>query len=338
MPEAVRSPFFYILLLLLLLVTPAIACPYPPSGDLWDLVEKSDRIVIAEVVAVKPKALNRLMGHLHIAEEVTLDLVRHLSPDGAELLQGALENSPSRPTPEFVAELRVVETLRGFASATIHVEYDGWGPAVVPGELAIAFLDGNRFVAYSNSILYTPDAQSLLDLRSVLLAAGDLQDRGAQSARTDWAVAAATLPGSRQWVVSWIQPALLSVEHKRSLAEGFLRFPSYSGFRWMLELLDGYSDPAFDRRAAALVSTILSDPALSHLINTDELALLLSRLGNEKQVQALGAFYGKPDLQPLVEEAVAKLNLPADLGALFEVRTSEAWQQRFFDKLQDTYG
>jgi hypothetical protein len=279
--------------------------------------------------------------HLDGAGRKAIEAVDRISPDGAFLLEEALHGLRYDLSLSYVAEFEVVETLLGSSPrATLDVRFDSWGPAVLPDERVIVFLrqerGSMRFLGYDNSIIYSRSASELDDVRSAVLAAADLRDRAGDALRMDWAVAAAGLPGSRLHVLQRLQLQELSDGQKHALAEGFVSLPSLNGLLELLAILQEFPHPAFDRRAAALVSATLSVADFPDSLSMSLVDSVLARWTTSGSPAS--GFCDNASQAVLWQSTVAALGLPPPGSVeLSEVEDFQAMSQKLQDKLRSTY-
>ena len=271
--------------ILALATASAQAYPIAPV-PLWELVEDSKLIVVAEVAGIsKPKACPA--GDMSCIAAST------------------------------VASLRILETWKGDATGTIGVDFPMGlicpaPPVYIKGRDVVAFLDRQTgkwtTVGLSYGTLYPDDRDELEDLRVMVRQAAALQAKGKVPAkdRLDWLVEAAIRPGTRWHGLYELQPGgdqvhsyydrerygqklRLSPAQKARLAQGFAARPPFDHTLPMtLEILAGYPDPKVDQAAAAAVEGLLGEVRLPFWME-DSLRLTLERFGDRKAAQRVKA-------------------------------------------------
>lgn len=246
-------------LLLLLAGSPSGAYPIRPV-PLWDLVDRADRIVLAQVM-----------------EEIEVP-----APDVQ------LEGAPSATFlggPGSLARLGVRETWKGAAEDEVRVIYAGnlicpAPPRYETGRTVLAFLrqteDGWRTVGLSYGTLY-PAAGEVDDFREMVKEAIRLQGTPPTiSERRNWLVEAASRPGTRWHGLYELVPGVdrlhsyydperrpaaktfLSHDQLAKIAAGFIGSPPTDRTLPMaLAVLRSHRDPDLDEAAVSAVEALL---------------------------------------------------------------------------------
>ncbi|MGD8376831.1 MAG: hypothetical protein PVF68_11870 [Acidobacteriota bacterium] len=258
-PRIIKNRLHLLALVLVLAVPPSGAYPIRPV-PLWDLVDRSDRIVLAQVM-----------------EEI------EVPPPDVDL-----EGAPSATVlggPGSLARLGVRETWKGTAGDEIRVVYNGnlicpAPPRYETGMTVIAFLrqteDGWRTVGLSYGTLY-PAAGEVDDFREMVKEAVRLQGGPPTiSERRDWLVEAASRPGTR-WhglyelvpetdrLHSFYDPerkpaarTILSHDQLEKIARGFVDSPPTDRTLPMaLAVLRPFRAPGLDEAAVSAVEALL---------------------------------------------------------------------------------
>ncbi len=241
-------------LFVLAVIAPATALAYPISPEpLWPLTAEAELIVVAEVSAVE-------------------DLPRN-------------EDS----WVSAVARLRVIETLKGQRVESMRVPHAAnlvcpAPPRYAVGETVVAFLrredEGWRTVSLSYGTLY-PRGAELEDMITMVRAAAKIQQTVSrteelETAKREWLVQAAALPGTRWHGLYELaprsdsvrsaydhsrRPAKLVIEsrHQALLAEAFVRTPKIdTTFSMMLGVLRGVEDSRVDQLALEVLEQLLA--------------------------------------------------------------------------------
>ena len=276
-----RAPlrmFGALIAVLFLVSLPALAYPISPV-TLWDLVERSELVVLAEVTAVRP--------------------VSHL-PDA-----GWVWNSS-------VATLKVVETWKGSGQSELEVDFPAnmicpAPPVYDVGHRVLAFLareDGRwQTVALSYGTRYPEDAAEVDAYRSAVVEALALQDPArprplALAKKREWQLRRAANPATRWDGLYGLLPAsderharydrrsdgteALSSEERRILARGFIESPPVdSNLPVMLRALHEEKDPAVTEAAVSAFDAALSARHFPWWAE-ETLLLIRERLGRPK--------------------------------------------------------
>lgn len=272
------------------------ACPsagsaYPISPrPLWQQVEESTWIVLADVAAVK-------------------DVERPAHADAGTIFFG-----------DQVATLDVREVWKGKLGDQVLVRYPAnlicpAPPRYVPGKRVLAFLvrgkDGEpATLGLSYGTLY-PAAGYVADFRAMVAAALRLQAKGKVSTadRLAWAVEAAARPGTRWHGLFDLFPAgdeihsfydregrplagsRLSRQQLDLLARSFITAPTTDQTAvMMLGLLGGWRSPELDRTAAGIVEALVAEKEPAWWLR-DLFTVVLARFGEqhpEKRLATLG--------------------------------------------------
>jgi hypothetical protein len=244
---------------LAILVAPGVQ-GYPISPvPLWSLIERSETIVLAEVVkVVEPPFDWNVEGDMPLA----------------------------------VATLRVLETWKGPALGEIEVKFPAGlvcpaPPRYVEGEDVLAFLSGKddgwgQTVGLSYGTLYPEGRDELEDFRVMVRRAAALQAKGRvrKADRLDWLIEAALRPGTRWHGLYELEPRgdelhssydpgrsskgyQLSPAQRERIARGFATRPwADDTLPIVLRILAGHSDPKVDKAAASAIEGLMEEERL----------------------------------------------------------------------------
>lgn len=253
-------------LVVALLAVPSLAAAYPiPAVPLWQLVERADRIVVAEVESTGPVAAAT-------GEE---------TDTASSMLDG------------HAARLRVVETLKGAHEPRMEVRYSPYvicpaPPRYVEGQVVLAFLSrSDKGLWYTQSRSYgtlypseedQPVFSTLIRRAHALQASGG---PGLEASKRQWLVDAAARRATRWHGLYELAPASdavhayydsterpdylarLTPEQMEQLAGGFVAEPSLDHtLTMMLAALAGYDSDAVDETAGRAVDTLANQSRL----------------------------------------------------------------------------
>ena len=276
------------------------ACPsasraYPISPrPLWQQVEESTWIVLADVAAVK-------------------DVERPAGADASTIFFG-----------DQVATLDVREVWKGKLGAQALVRFPASlicpaPPRYVPGKRVLAFLERGKdgepaTLGLSYGTLY-PAEEYVADFRAMVAAARRLQAKGKVSTadRLAWAVEAAARPGTRWHGLFDLFPAgdeihsfydregrplagsRLSRRQLDLLAKSFVTAPTTDQTAvMMLGLLAGWKNLELDRAAAGVVEALLAEKEPAWWLR-DLFAVVLARFGDLHPEERLAVLGGQFD-------------------------------------------
>ena len=235
---------------LVLAPNPVGACCGPPRHPgLWEALAEADAVVVGEIEQVTPTLASQGVRLLQDAQ-------RALPPRLASWTRDVQSVQQS-----FVARLRVQKVIKGPIPQTIHFDFDdscftgGFG---LPGETVVAYLRREGLMwkplPWGASITYSDNPQHHDDLVAALESARTLQESGLGTSplRRQWAVVAASLPGSRPYLERELYDA--TPRELAELATAFVHLPSGDEQTnvWMLHRLADYPDPRVDRAALAM--------------------------------------------------------------------------------------
>lgn len=283
----------------------ASAQGYPiPPVSLWNLVEQSETVVVAQVVDISERPVQR----------------------GKDEEEFAI--------PESIATLRILETWKGEAFGEIRVEFPAGlicpaPPRYVEDEDVVAFLsreDGAwTTVGLSYGTLYPEGREELKDLRIMVRRALALQKgRIQKSDRIDWLVEAASRPGTRWHGLYELEPRgdaahsfydpersrkslALTPAQLQKIAHGFVTHPPVDVTLPMtLKVLAKFPDPRVDETAAAAIEGLLGQERLPYWID-QALTLVLQRFGDRAAKKRVAALPEKEECCGLKEDEVRAL-------------------------------
>jgi len=239
---------------------------YPISPvPLWDLVQKSDLVVLADVVKVNED-----------------DVITDPSPEDANAIEAYLNQ-------DGVADLHVIEAWKYEPGATVRVRFPRFlicpaPPKYVEGRVVLAFLikgeKGWETTGLSYGTLY-PAQTDIDDFRSLVTEAVALQDNPPVGVADmmDWHVRAASLPGPRWHGLYALVPEADDLHYYydqrekglrlagvpttgqlRQIADGFIRSPSTDRtLPMVLALLRGFRGREIDLAAVSAIERLLDD-------------------------------------------------------------------------------
>lgn len=275
-----------LLMIVLSMIGLSAARAYPiPPVPLWELVERSEAIVLAEVVGI----------------------VREDRPESED--DWSFDRS--------AASLKILETWKGSVAGEMEVRFpEGLlcpaPPRYVEGKDVVAFLSRNEkgwsTVGLSYGTLYPESREELKNLLTMVHRAIELQKKGKVSPadRLDWLVEAASLPGTRWHGLYELEfggdefssysdqkgrkAHSLSPAQRQRIARGFVERPPVDFTLPMtLKILAGHADPRVDETAVAALEDVFGEKQLPYWID-QALVLVLERFGDRKAAKRAKGF------------------------------------------------